>query len=641
MLINDSENFLLNDNLTDKEKIEILQNRIRECHKIQEETEKYWEENAQMTSHFIDKFQRNNEVLTSKNNSLTELLNEKTDEIKAFKMTCAEYEEKILELEKQVEDQIYENEIISQYDNELILNNMYQLFQFQTNNDIALVENTYHLIANSINSKDITFLNLVNSLFKDLISKLKATSGIKIPDDFLKREYEENEIQKLFPHYSNINNDIIEANDNIVAIHNDNELSVIIEKDEVEDKNNEIDSQLNKNENVPDAVETMEKEKRDDEKIEHEFKEYKQMYNSDRFAIMENEFNDVLSKNQQLHQKIEELSNKYWKRNQETITILNECQKLKETLLKFQSNSGMIVSNNANNYNFDCHSEERIDNINIQEVLDGSDSYKWYLENASCAKDIVTEEIILYSDRDNSNKTLNEVTKKKINNIIHPPISNVDLLSDSISSNKRKEYKEDENDHPTIEKLKEDYFNEYSHFKKTEEMQNYSEIEKAFMSSLINDLRNENNQLKEKIDSLDGTLSQLKSQVHSSNLENRHIEEELEKLESKNQNLKTLYKKYKEIGFNLHNEIKMLNNEWENIFQSNNQYIMDFKKRYDDKISYLKSALIDLNQKSSYLRNVLTKLFDSLKSNKNFEDKEISFVTDELQNDLMNIDFKI
>jgi len=57
MLINDSENFLLNDNLTDKEKIEILQNRIRECHKIQEETEKYWEENAQMTSHFIDKFQ--------------------------------------------------------------------------------------------------------------------------------------------------------------------------------------------------------------------------------------------------------------------------------------------------------------------------------------------------------------------------------------------------------------------------------------------------------------------------------------------------------------------------------------------------------------------------------------------------------
>ena len=363
-----------------------------------------------------------------------------------------------------------------------------------------------------------------------------------------------------------------------------------------------------------------------------------------------------------------------------------------------------IIKRN-NKLDFDCHSEERIDNINIQEVLDGSDSYKWYLENASCAKDIVTEEIILYSDRDNSNKTLNEVTKKKINNIIHPPISNVDLLSDSISSNKRKEYKEDENvkrnenlssinqenqnlflnkdlnntyqtilnininndksnnnvndnendknndnkniennsiennnyndkvllpnddnnnngntnynskndeenriisnelnksknmidtlkndhdnhlkDHPTIEKLKEDYFNEYSHFKKTEEMQNYSEIEKAFMSSLINDLRNENNQLKEKIDSLDGTLSQLKSQVHSSNLENRHIEEELEKLESKNQNLKTLYKKYKEIGFNLHNEIKMLNNEWENIFQSNNQYIMDFKKRYDDKV---------------------------------------------------------
>ncbi|KAG4106932.1 hypothetical protein H8356DRAFT_1024316 [Neocallimastix lanati (nom. inval.)] len=353
-----------------------------------------------MTNYILDKFQKENADLSSRNNSLIQLLKEKTEEINSIRLT------------------------------------------------------------------KVKILNFVNSLFTDLISNLKSTIEIEVPDEILTREYEADEIKTLLPQY-NINNDAKTNNDYMEGIQNDDdndELSIIKEKNEKEIESKETCYQFSNNDNVlvnelinnnynsnvlinnnnslnmsiPDFeiitkekeilkdenrklnemleiyknklieleqdnenkkseiqsrakslnhfkslycnnkfviqqlkndLETMKQEKLEDKKIENEFKEYKQLYNSDRFLIMEHKYKDVLSENQKLHQKIEELSNKYWKRNQETLSALNECQKFKVALLKQQFNTDMPISNNINNFNNDGTTSDSTHNINNESSL--------------------------------------------------------------------------------------------------------------------------------------------------------------------------------------------------------------------------------------------------------------------------------
>jgi len=1085
---------------------------------------------------------------------LEQLLKEKSQELNDKIAECNNHEERIKKLEGELEEQIHSNANAKTYNTDLILNNFYQLLEFQTNSSISLVENIFNLINNSINSKDVHFTNLLHSLFQDLINKLRSMALIEIPEEVLNREYETNEIKQFYPQFDiddNISN-MEEVNDNR------HELSVIYENEDSTSKqefntNNDTiqdvdilkndfknEKELLENENkklnetietyknkvlklqqenetkqtelqtkskslnhfkslycnnkfvikkLKDIVETIEKERLADKKMEDEFKAYKQMYNSDRFEIMKHEYNDLLSENQQLHQKIEEISCKYWERNQETISVLNECEMLKNSL-KAQSkaimnsttnnsfienpsdiseavnnnenisinenketnvtdfmniekpeeiildsnpttlgvdssiykmeenlnvenenidkmqedfkldenikndiktiesepaiekfdhvsdtnnildkenknenksenvddkdnpnnieiinesenvdnkddinkienmnenenmdesenvdnkddinkienmnenenmneseniddkdNSNRIENinesenvdeiendnsnthssshssieseyalkdnnnndnnddndnnnNNNNNSNNDANNnnnfsdgndsdahgnnndddinnkndneksnsrdddnnkndnenntnnkdddnnrynieinnmnineengidsgdinessiikkdenkdvvisdqmesnstvvnsslplkennvsivsfdnntvnssiyndsilknqeisqldfsqiikrndslghsnqseEERIDNINIQEMLDADDTSKFFNDNAYSMKDGMTDEFILvHSDQEDLTETLNEDTKfdikksmdthldtnqekppelssdtlsnikeeekdkenkvelsvEKVNNnvnindnknsdqipmdedmIIDPILNNNDILQNQVSGNKvrneqttfgiinqtnipneiidRQQYEVFENDydihgpsqhdHPHIHRIEKEHMTELEGFQVVQDLKNYSEIEKEFMGELIMDLRNENEQLKEKVDTLQQTFTQLKSQVHTSNLENIHIEEELVKLERKNENLNQLYQKYKDIGFNLHQEIQMLTNEWETIFKHNTSYMKEYKKRCDEKV---------------------------------------------------------
>ncbi|OUM68707.1 hypothetical protein PIROE2DRAFT_3554 [Piromyces sp. E2] len=919
MLTNDSKNFLLEKKLTDKEKIELLQNRIKEYQKVQEENEKYWEENTKMTNYFIEKFQKSNEMLSNKNSSLEQLLKEKSQDLMNKTTECNNKEERIRELESELEEQFQTNDNAKSYNTDLILNNFYQLLEFQTNNSISLVENIFNLINNSVNSKDVHFNNLLRSLFKDLINKLKSMSLIEISEEVLTREYETDEIKQFYPQFETVDiiTDMEEEGVNSEISINKQELSVIYENDDdiskqESNKNNDsiMDTQnienirrekeFLENENkklhetletyknkvlklqqenekkkteiqtkskslnhfkslycnnkfvikkLKDVIETIEQERLEDKKLENEFKAYKQMYNSDRFAIMKHEYDDLLNENQQLHQKIEEISNKYWERNQETISMFNECEMLKNSI-KAQSNTNttnsilvfnqsvtsetinsnkniipveenkesiniekkeeITISNdngedkmeedlnigiatndimqdinnneiikkdkiftnfiknkddnidvnkeninpnqiennstavnssiqskendisvvsfdnktvNSSLYNDsilknqeisqldfcqiikrndalgDSHEseEERIDNINIQEILDADDTSKFFYDNASSLKDIMTDEILLFqSDQEDITETLNEDTKFDIkksmdthldSNQNNPPELSSDTLSnikegekdtnknkkltienecnngnknDSISmeedvniismlsdvdndchqkqintnenhitSNKiinetttsniindnnipneivhRQQYEVFENDydirgpsqhdHPHIHLIEKEYLTELEDFRAVQELKNYSEMEKEFMGGLITDLRNENDQLKEKVDILQQTLTQLKNQIHTSNFENIHFEEELEKLERKNENLNQLYQKYKDIGFNLHQEVQMLTNEWESTFKHNNNYMMEYKKRCDEKVNILlKNTYIYISQ---------------------------------------------
>ncbi|ORX87295.1 hypothetical protein BCR32DRAFT_240283 [Anaeromyces robustus] len=784
-----------------------------------EENEKYWEENSQMTNFYIEKFQKKNEELSLENNSLIQLVNEKikelgnikslleskeekiqqfenqeqllkgkieelnnlkyvlgvkeekiqqlekqekllkekTEELNSIKSMLEKKEEKIQELEKQGQIQVNKN--VKEYNTDLIYNNINQILKFQENNIISLTENAYELICSSLNPKDISTINLINSIFHDLSVKLKNTLALKITEDILTEKYELELLKQRYPQV-NLGIDEISTNDNSLSDIqlNDNELSVIMENDEndisfqqnqnqnqnqkseqIENKpifipineegkeKEEVEEQIkvnntikensdmlknnnnnnndnviindyNKNDNdndnkmdieniksesekeilenenrklnetiqiyknkllelkkdneakaseiqlkakslnhfkslycnnkyviqqLKDAVETMEKERLEDKKLEKEFKAYKQIYNSDRFSIMKHEYDDLLSENQQLHQEIEEISNKYWKRNQETISALNECQinndnnnevNFKENAIPSIENKTISVTSSVYNdsiknqeisqldfsqiirrnnvpgidYN---HEEERIDTINIQEMLEADDTSKLFYDNISRDQNRENENII-YNGQNN------------------------------------------------FERVQKEYLNELERFRQAQEIKNYSLIEKEFMGKLIDDLRCENDQLKEKIDILHQTLNQLKGQICSSNLENIRFEEELEKLEHKNQNLTNLYQKYKNIGFNLHNEIKTLTSEWESTYKINTDYMINYKKCCDEKISTLKSAVSELNQRSSYLRNILTHLFDSLKSchSETSDNAELESIINILQQGLLSID---
>ncbi|ORX53466.1 hypothetical protein BCR36DRAFT_323842 [Piromyces finnis] len=1200
MSMNDSKNFLLEKKLTDKEKIELLQNKIKECQKQQEENEKVWEENSKMTKYFIEKFQKTNETLSNRNDSLEQLLNEKSQELIDIKMECENYKEKIKNLEGELEEQYQTNSNTISYNTDLILNNFYQLLECQTNNSVILVENIFNLIINSVNSKNIHFTNLLHSLFKDLIHKLKNMSSIEISEEVLTREYETSEIQQFYPQFSidDISTSIEEMKDSININDNEQELSVIYEKgtiisekennnnsndtiiSEKENNNNSNDTIISEKENnntnndtiisekesnntnndtiisekennnnnndtiisekdngnstistsiqdienlkheqeiledenkmlkdrledykneimrlqhdnnnkqieiqtkskslnhfkslycnnkfvikkLNDIVETFEQQKLADKKYVDEFNKYKQMYNSERFEVMKHQYEDLLSENARLRQEIEETSNKYWDSNQVTLSMFNECEILKNslkekssititnpiihnnTLLKNETDvpeiinntisnsieekdkpsnsddmiieeeltenkkfipenlnnslidyntmdmmeedlntdikisdtinkiqgdtesdeqlknnensndesiknkdnsiyynksvSGLIDeqidyandnskndvsltneetfivnernkdndsrdenkininndkdnsnnirdkdndnnsknenvndsnkkdkdnsndTNNKNNKNsnnidietningesidknnkiddgdnngdnnnegnrsahsnidhlmmdetsilddiiknknqentFSCPSkndltdgitssvekekennismisdnktinsddlidsnsksqeisqldfsqiirrndhidhdheleEERIDYIDIQEILDANDISKSFnYDNEFSMKDDLTNEVLaIQSEQEDLTETLNEDTKfdvkesidthldsnqenlpelsvnpfsdtkeennkiknaqefamsknkyipnneiqtnetlcnssndqapmedmniVPITNNVHEngcPFSATDILNqnDHLGDQQYELFENDydirgpnRHDHPHIYRIEKEYLSKLEDFRTVQELKNYSEMKKDFMEGLIIDLRDENSQLKEKIDTLQQTLTQLKNQVHTSNLENIHIEEEFAKLERKNENLNTLYQKYKDIGINLNQEIQMLTNEWESTFKHNTDYMIEYKKRCDEKISTLKSAVVELNERSSYLRNILTQLFESLNDINSSENSEMESIIKTIQKGFLSLE---
>jgi len=175
------------------------------------------------------------------------------------------------------------------------------------------------------------------------------------------------------------------------------------------------------------ALETLEEEKLNDKELEKEFKTYKQMYNSDRFEIMKHEYDDVLNENKQLHQRIEELSNKYWESNQKTMFALKECEMLKNTLLsKTQSDtSAGTIDNNVSlpNQKYDNIIDE-VNNNNrssssvnsIENYDNGSDSH--YVDNnINKSHDIIMDDKVgLISDEMNVEMNENINTNNDLSN---------------------------------------------------------------------------------------------------------------------------------------------------------------------------------------------------------------------------------